>query len=224
MNVYKTTKYISTLNVEHPQTPDEKMLIIPMGDCFLYNFWLDEGVYEFNDGHDKFVFAVEYTRYYDDACRKVHFIQREHKQVFKKILYENPKIGLYKNERKTLRKCNKKAISEWLPLGPNNRQALYVGLQDLDKPENVQKTCWKHMNGLDLKKPKGRFDKIQQEIVKDIINHGYYVLDKENDVSDSAELDVKSTLDDYDNYNYESNEIIVNLDDNYDYESGYYGW
>ena len=215
---YDTTEFWETANKEQVHE-----LVLSDSDCYMFHFYLENGTYNFSDGETIFDFVVQHERQYDLSFTKVYFTRLLHLVLFKKELTKRPFSYLYRKEQKTMEQHEKKSVFEWKPLGPNNRQALYVGLQDLEKPTKFQMTCWKHMNGLDLKEPKNRFEKVQQEVVKDVIRHGYYVLEKENDTTDSAELDIKSSLDDYDNFNYTSTDVVVDLEArkrNY----GFYGW
>lgn len=210
---------------EHLETPLACQLLVTISDSKLCNFWAEDGVYKYEDVFEdiKVYFAVENVLIFDDAYRVLHFRNTDDLSTMNTQLKKYIKLGIYKSEQKILDNCSDRILNEWKPLGPTARTALYTALQANERNAKFAKRCWKFINGTRISKPPmNRADKFAWNIVSDEVSYGFSILDKENDTTDSVEIDVKSSLDDYDNYNYDGTDIVVNLEgDKKDY--GYYG-
>lgn len=198
-------------------------LVLSDSDCFIYHFFLEDGEYNFCDGEKDFNFVVKHERQYDLSFTEIYFRRLLHLVRFKKELTNRPFSYLYQKEKQIMNGHEKRALSEWKKLGPTKRTALFTALQANERSDKFCKICWKNLKGLEYTKTYSKATRFQQEIVKEEIRYGFYLLAKENDSTDSAEIDIKSTLDDYDNYNYTNNDIVVDLEGT-ERNYGYYGW
>ena len=205
------------LTVEFKETlsfvKDSKILILSSSDCNVYNFFEEEGEYNFCDGISEFYFIIEDIRLYDSSFKKLYFMTESDKAVFKKELMNRPKFGLYRKEQKVIDELNSRRPAKDWPSTEWIDAYIYANFND-----KIYLLKWKVEHGQDkFGFIEANIERLRNKAEKAIIEEAL----QERNVE---QLQDNSTLEDYDNYNYNSNDIVVNLEDekiNYGYYGGY---
>ena len=191
---------------------ESKILILDSSDCNIYNVFEEEGEYNYCDGIKSFNFIIEDIRLYDSSCKKLYFMSKADKVVFKKELMKRPKIGLYRKEQKTIDELKSRAPAKDFPSIEWIDSYIYMNLNN-----KIYLLKWKVEHGQD------KFGVIESNIQRLRNKAERLIIEETLQEKNVEQLEDNSTLEDYDNYNYYSNDIIVNLEGS-ERNYGYYGW
>lgn len=219
MNVVdKYFKYISRLNEKgsiKEARENSAYLILTIDEQLLFNFFIEDGVYMVRDQGKTHLVAVINQREYDTS-RVFLFAQDTELlcNIYLKIL-ENPKIGLYKKEQKLLNQIRRMSYRPYEPSEETLLRYIFFNLN-----EKVYLLRWRLNNDERLTKKQRA---LGEKNLQRLLNRARDELDRLWKEEKNVEaLQDNSTIEDYDVYNYTSNDIIVNLDE--EVNNNYYNW
>lgn len=219
MNVVdKYFKHVSKLNEKgtiEQARENSAYLILTIDEQLLFNFFIEDGVYMVRDRGEYHLVAVANQREYDTS--RVFLFSQDIEllcNIYLKIL-ENPKIGLYKKEQKLLNQIRRMSYRPYEPSEETLLRYIFFNLN-----EKVYLLRWRLNNDERLTK-KQRV--LGEKNLQRLLNQARDELDKLWKEEKNVEaLQDNSSLEDYDVYNYTSNDIVVNLDEEVD--NYYYNW
>lgn len=219
MNVVdKYFKYVSRLNEKgsiKEARENSAYLILTIDEQLLFNFFIEDGVYMVRDRGEYHLVAAVNQREYDTS--RVFLFSQDIEllcNIYLKIL-ENPKIGLYKKEQKLLNQIRRMSYRPYEPSEETLLRYIFFNLN-----EKVYLLRWRLNNDERLTK-KQRV--LGEKNLQRLLNQARDELDKLWKEEKNVEaLQDNSSLEDYDVYNYTSNDIVVNLDEEVD--NYYYNW
>lgn len=216
MKTQKYFKYVSELGNGNIDDARKKSahLILSIDEQLLYNFFIEDGVYTVRDNQGTHLVAVVNQRDYDTS--RVFLFSN--KKILNKIydhIQANPKIGLYRKEQGLLGQIRKMGYEPYEPDEETLMRYVYFNFNSkiylLKWRLNNDKKLTEKQRVLGEKNFKRLLDKAKDELNE--------MWQEERNVE---ALEDNSTLEDYDTYNYTSDEIVIDFQEEFD--NYYYDW
>lgn len=208
MTVKKFFKYVGELNEKGTiEQAREKAAYFRMSidEQLLYNVFLDDGVYMVKNKGKTHLIAVKSEKTYDSAY--LWFFTTDSELLVDIWLYivEHPKIGLYKKEQQLLSNIRKASFRAFEYSEDTLLRYVFFNLN-----KKVYLLKWKLEHGKLTKKQ--RF--LGEKNLKRLLNQAEKELEAEFKQERNVEqlLCSESGYEEYDNYNYYNNDVIVNVD------------
>lgn len=208
MTVQKFFKYVGELNEKgtiEQARETAAYFRMSIDEQLLYNVFLDDGVYMVKNRGETYLVAVKSERTYDSSY--LWFFAPNSELLVDIWLYivDNPKIGLYKKEQQLLNSIRKSSFRAFEYSEETLLRYVFFNFND-----KVYLLKWKLEHGKLTKKQARLFEKN----LRKLLNRAEKELEAEFKQERNVEqlLCSESGFEEYDNYNYYNNDIIVNID------------